>query len=174
MAIVSSRYGLRGLARQAIRRLQSVVATDASLVMTRPNTTSRAEGLTIGALSDLTGVNIETIRYYEKIGLLPPPRRTQGRHRLYDRELSQRLQFVRRSRELGFSIEEIKALLRLVDQGGLGCREAKGIAERHLADIRGKISDLKRLERVLARLAMACEANELPRCPLLENLSNCS
>ena len=139
--------------------------------MTRSNTTSRAESFTIGALSELTGVNIETIRYYEKIGLLPPPRRTEGRHRLYDRDLTQRLQFVRRSRELGFSIEEIKALLRLVDQGGLGCREAKSITEGHLADIRGKISDLKRLERVLGRLATACEANELPQCPLLETLS---
>lgn len=135
------------------------------------NTTSRANSIAIGALSELTGVNIETIRYYEKIGLLPPPRRTEGRHRLYDRDLTQRLQFVRRSRELGFSIEEIKALLRLVDQGGLGCREAKGITERHLADIRGKISDLKRLERVLGRLATACEANEMPQCPLLETLS---
>jgi MerR family mercuric resistance operon transcriptional regulator len=139
--------------------------------MTRSNTTSRAESFTIGALSERTGVNIETIRYYEKIGLLPPPRRSEGRHRLYDRELTQRLQFVRRSRELGFSIEEIKALLRLVDQGGLGCSEAKAITERHLADIRGKITDLKRLERVLSRLATACEANELPQCPLLETLS---
>jgi MerR family mercuric resistance operon transcriptional regulator len=139
--------------------------------MTRSNTTSRAESFTIGALSELTGVNIETIRYYEKIGLLPPPRRSEGRHRLYDRDLTQRLQFVRRSRELGFSIEEIKALLRLVDQGGLGCSEAKAITERHLADIRGKITDLKRLERVLGRLATACETNVLPRCPLLETLA---
>ena len=138
--------------------------------MTRSNTTSRAESITIGVLSELTGVNIETIRYYEKIGLLPPPRRSEGRHRLYDRELTQRLQFVRRSRELGFSIEEIKALLRLVDQGGLGCSEAKGITERHLADIRGKISDLKRLERVLGKLASACEANEDPE-RFLETLS---
>lgn len=139
--------------------------------MTRSNTTSRAERFTIGALSKLTGVNIETIRYYEKIGLLPPPPRTEGRHRLYDRGLTQRLQFVQRSRELGFSIPEIKALLRLVDQGWLGCGEAKAITDRHLADIRGKISDLKRLERVLGRLARACEANELPLCPLLETLS---
>ena len=139
--------------------------------MPRSNTTSRAENITIGALSELTGVNIETIRYYEKIGLLPPPRRSQGRHRLYDRDLTQRLQFVRRSRELGFSIEEIRALLRLVDQGGLGCSEAKGITEHHLADIRGKISDLKKLERVLGGLAKACDANQLPKCPLLEVLS---
>jgi MerR family mercuric resistance operon transcriptional regulator len=78
---------------------------------------------------------------------------------------------VRRSRELGFSIEEIRALLRLVDQGGLGCREAKRITDHHLSDIRGKISDLKRLERVLCKLATACETNKLPQCPLLEALS---
>jgi MerR family mercuric resistance operon transcriptional regulator len=140
--------------------------------MTRSNTTSRAESIPIGILSEITGVNIETIRYYEKIGLFPAPRRTEGGHRLYDRDQTRRLRFVRRARELGFSIEEIKALLRLVDQGGLGCSEAKGITERHLADIRGKIADLKRLERVLGRLATACEANALPRCPLLETLTH--
>lgn len=139
--------------------------------MTRRNTNSRAEGITIGALSRIASVNIETIRYYEKIGLLPSPQRSEGRHRLYDGDLTQRLQFVRRSRELGFSIKEIRALLRLVDQGGIGCREAKGITERHLADIRGKITDLKRLERVLGHLSAACLANELPQCPLLEALS---
>ena len=69
------------------------------------DTTSRATILTIGGLSERTGVNIETIRYYERIGLLPAPRRSEGRHRLYDGSLVQRLQFVRRSRELGFSIE---------------------------------------------------------------------
>lgn len=138
--------------------------------MTRSNTTSRAQTFAIGALSELTGVNIETIRYYEKIGLLPQPRRSEGRHRVYDHELKQRLQFLRRSRELGFSIEEIRALLRLVDQGGLGCREAKDITERHLEDIRGKISDLKKLERALGALAQSCEANKLSPCPLLETL----
>ena len=142
--------------------------------MKRPNTTSRAESITIGALSDKVGVNIETIRYYEKIGLLAPPRRSEGRHRLYDSDGTRRLLFVRRSRELGFSIDEIRALLRLVDQGGLGCSEAKEITERHLDDIRGKVADLKRLERVLGKLARDCAANELPQCPLLEALSHAS
>lgn len=140
--------------------------------MPRWNTTLRSGCLTIGALSELTGVNIETIRYYERIGLLPPPRRTEGRHRLYDRDLTRRLQFVRRARELGFSIEEIRALLRLVDRGGLGCGEAKDITDHHLADIRGKLADLKKLERVLGRLATACAENVLPQCPLLEALSD--
>lgn len=139
--------------------------------MRMQNTTSRATILTIGGLSERTGVNIETIRYYERIGLLPPPRRSEGRHRLYDDSLTQRLQFVRRSRELGFSIEEIRALLRLVDQGGLACAEAKDITVSHLAEIRGKIADLKKLERVLAPIAEACEANQLPACPILQALA---
>ena len=139
--------------------------------MTQPNTSSRAKVLTIGALSEVTGVNIETIRYYERIKLLPAPHRSAGRHRLYGRELAQRLQFVRRSRELGFSIDVIRALLRLVDQGGLGCAEAQQITMRHLADVRGKIADLKRLERVLGSMAKSCEANQLLECPILETLS---
>ena len=139
--------------------------------MSPKNATSRAAVLTIGALSQRTGVNIETIRYYERIGLLPPPFRSAGRHRLYDERLTQRLQFVRRGRELGFSIDELRALLRLVDQNGLACAEAKDITLNHLADIRDKIADLKKLERVLARMADACEANQLPQCPILDTLS---
>ena len=139
--------------------------------MSAKDTTSRATILTIGGLSERTGVNIETIRYYERIGLLPAPCRSEGRHRLYDGSLVQRLQFVRRSRELGISIEEIRALLRLVDQGGLACSEAKNITVSHLAEIRGKIADLKKLERVLTQMAMSCEGNRLPECPILETLS---
>ncbi len=139
--------------------------------MTAKITTSRATILTIGRLSERTGVNIETIRYYERIGLLPPPRRSEGRRRLYDDGLAQRLQFVRRSRELGFSIQEIRALLRLTDLGGLACAEAKDITLRHLADIRGKIADLKKLERVLTGMAKACEENQVRECPILNTLS---
>ena len=142
-----------------------------AMTESHPNTTSRAAVLTIGRLSARTGVHVETIRYYERIGLLPAPPRTEGRHRAYDRDHAQRLIFIRRARELGFSIEEIRALLRLVDRGGLACAEAKGITLRHLGDIRGKIADLKRLERVLVRMAQACEANRLPECPILEALS---
>lgn len=139
--------------------------------MSAKNTTSRVSVLTIGALSQRTGVNIETIRYYERIGLLPPPFRSEGRRRLYDDHLVRRLQFVRRGRELGFSLDEIRALLRLVDQNGLGCAEAKDITLGHLADVRGKIADLKKLERVLTRMADACDVNQLRQCPILDALS---
>jgi len=139
--------------------------------MARVNTFPRAHPLTIGALSASTGVNIETIRYYERIGLLPAPRRSAGGHRLYDSELAKRLAFVRRSRQLGFSIDEIRALLRLADEGGLACAEVRQITLAHLADIRGKIADLKRLERVLGGMAKACAANRLPACPILKALT---
>jgi MerR family mercuric resistance operon transcriptional regulator len=139
--------------------------------MGRRDTISRGESVTIGALSASTAVNIETIRYYERIGLLPPPRRSEGRHRLYDRDLARRLLFVRRSRQLGFSIEEIRALLRLAEGGGLACADAHRITLRHLADIREKIADLKRMQRVLGRMAKACEGNRLPACPILETLA---
>lgn len=138
--------------------------------MSAKNLPSQPTVLTIGALSQRTGVNIETIRYYERISLLPEPFRSEGRRRLYDDRLAQRLQFVRRGRELGFSIEEIRAL-RLVDQDGLACAEAKDITLSHLADIRSKIADLKKLERVLARMASACEGNQLRQCPIFDALS---
>lgn len=139
--------------------------------MQRENTFPRAGSLTIGALSAWTGVNVETIRYYERIGLLPAPRRSAGRHRLYDNDLARRLAFVRRSRQLGFSIGEIRALLRLADKGGLACAEVRQITLGHLADIRGKIADLRNLERALSRMTKACEANRLSACPILETLS---
>ena len=138
--------------------------------MPRLNTISRDKPLTIGALSKKTGVNIETIRYYEKIELLPAPLRSEGRQRQYDHGQMQRLQFVRRSRELGFSIDEIRALLRLGYQGPFGCSEAKAITERHLADIRGKIADLKKLSRVLSDLTKNCEEGAQAPCPILDTL----
>ena len=83
----------------------------------------RAAGYSIGQLAERTSVNLETIRYYERIGLMPAPPRTEGGHRVYDRNHLKRLGLIRRSRELGFSIEEIRALLRLVDGGDYTCAE---------------------------------------------------
>ena len=125
----------------------------------------------IGTLSAETGVNIETIRYYEKIGLIPVPPRTEGRQRVYDRTHLKRLTFVRRGRELGFSLDEIRALLGLVRGGDLSCAEVKALTEQHVADIRRKVKDLKKLERVLSELAARCRGNSVPDCPILEALS---
>jgi MerR family mercuric resistance operon transcriptional regulator len=111
-------------------------------------TGARAEGLTIGRLSQLTGVNIETIRYYEKIKVLPIPSRTENGRRQYGPTERRILAFVRRSRELGFSLDEVRTLLRLGGPEKASCREVREIAAHHLDDIRTKISDLRNLERL--------------------------
>ena len=126
--------------------------------------------LPIGELSRRTGCNIETIRYYERIGLLPaPPRR--GRYRSYGGEDVARLGFVRRARELGFTLDEVRALLGLATAGGqASCSDVRDLAAIHLRDIRARLADLKRMERVLADQVRACDAGETPGCPLVETL----
>ena len=127
-------------------------------------------GLTIGALSEGAGVNIETIRYYERIGLLPAPPRSQGGHRLYGSGHRKRLAFIRRGRELGFTLDEIRNLLGLVE-GGYTCGEVRDAALTHLKDIRSKIADLRRMERTLAGTAARCEGGAAPECPIVDVLS---
>lgn len=131
----------------------------------------RATHFPIGTLSAKTGVNIETIRYYEKIGLIPAPPRTEGRQRVYDSAHLKRLTFIRRSRELGFALDEIRALLGLVRGGDLSCAEVKTMTEQHVSDIRRKVKDLKKLERVLTELTAKCRGNTVPDCPILDALS---
>lgn len=133
-------------------------------------TASRARGLTIGTLSERTGVNIETIRYYERIKLLPSPPRTTGNQRVYDEGHQRRLSFIRRARELGFSIEDIRSLLTLVDRHTVTCGEVQGVAERQLATVRTKIADLRRLERVLKDMTASCAGGAVPECPILDTL----
>ncbi len=128
-------------------------------------------GYQIGALSLETGVNIETIRYYERIGVMPPPPRTEGGQRVYDEDHLNRLTFIRRSRELGFTLDQIRDLLGLVRGHGLTCGEVQAMTVGHVADIRRKVKDLKRLERVLNDLAARCHGKEVPDCPILEVLS---
>jgi len=124
---------------------------------------------TIGKLSKATGVNVETIRYYEKIGLLPEPPRSAGGHRLYSDGHLKRLGFIRRGRELGFTLEEIRNLLGLVD-GGYTCGEVRAAALEHLANIRRKIADLKRMERTLSGTAARCKGGDAPDCPIVDAL----
>ena len=123
----------------------------------------------IGELSRRTGCNIETIRYYERIGLMPaPPRR--GRYRSYGAADVGRLGFVRRARELGFTLDEVRALLGLAVGGHASCAEVRNLAASHLKDVRARIADLKRMERVLADSVRACDAGQDPGCPLIEAL----
>jgi MerR family mercuric resistance operon transcriptional regulator len=124
----------------------------------------------IGKLAAETGVNIETIRYYERVGLLAIPPRTRGRHRVYDEHHAQRLTFIRRSRELGFSLDDIRALLDLSDSGKQDCA-AKELTLRHLDDVRGKITSLKRLERALKSMTEACKPGDQKSCPIFDALS---
>jgi MerR family mercuric resistance operon transcriptional regulator len=133
-------------------------------------TDARAEGLTIGKLSELTGVNIETIRYYEKIGMLPPPPRTESGRRIYGPTESRILAFIRRSRELGFSPDEVRTLLRLGGPEKASCREIRQIATHHLDGIRAKISDLRKLERLLSKTVAQCTGTTAPICPVLDIL----
>jgi MerR family mercuric resistance operon transcriptional regulator len=136
----------------------------------RTITSSRAKNLPIGKLSKRSGVNIETIRYYERIKMLPAPPRTANGRRVYDATDIRVLAFIRRSRELGFSLNEIRALLRLGVPGRASCREVKKIASHHLQDIRTKISDLSKLERLLARTIDRCSGNRVPDCPVVDIL----
>jgi len=133
-------------------------------------TDSRGPALTIGALSKHTRVNIETIRFYERVGILPKPPRSAGGHRIYSQDQLARLSFVRRSRELGFSLDEIRGLLQLVDGGRYTCAEVKAITLDHLADVRRKITDLRRLEQTLASVAGKCRGGKVPDCPVIEAL----
>ena len=122
----------------------------------KPEAISTREQLTRGALAAGTGCNIETIRYYEQVGLLAPPPRSAGGHRLYGRDLVRRLNFIRRSRDLGFTIKEVRELLRLVDGGTYTCAEVEQLARDHVREIRRKIADLRRLQKVLETMAAQC------------------
>src|SRR5262249_15508197 len=126
--------------------------------------------IAIGQLSRRTQCNIETIRYYKRIGLLPRPRR-QGRFRRYDVNDVSRLKFIRRARQLGFSLDEARSLLLLAADAEHARAKVRGIAVAHVADIRNKITDLQAMERVLTDAICECEAAKLPKCPLIEVLS---
>ncbi|MDE4176323.1 MULTISPECIES: MerR family transcriptional regulator [Rhodobacterales] len=127
--------------------------------------------LTRGDLARATGCNIETIRYYEKTGLLPDPPRSAAGYRIYSAAHATRLRFILRARKLGFSMEDIRGLMGLDDGAAPTCAEVKERTERHLADVRAKISDLRRIESVLAATASRCSGAEVPNCPVLDAIS---
>ncbi len=135
-------------------------------------TASTGRTVAIGVLSKRTGVKIETIRYYERIGIMPNPPRTEGGQRIYGETHMKRLTFVRRSRELGFSLDDVRALLSLADGGEFTCGEVKEMTVAHIGDIRRKIADLRRMERVLKEMASKCDGGDVPDCPILETLSS--
>jgi MerR family mercuric resistance operon transcriptional regulator len=122
-----------------------------------------------GELAKDSGCNIETVRFYERAGLLPAPPRSAAGHRLYSQEHLRRLVFIRRSRDLGFTLEEVRGLLAMVD-GGYTCGEVQALTLTHLGNIREKIADLRRLEQSLTNVASQCEGGAVPKCPVIDVL----
>lgn len=128
-------------------------------------------GIRRGELARVTGCNIETIRYYEKTGMLPDPPRTFAGYRAYSRDHVTRLRFIMRARKLGFAMDDIRGLLGLGDRAAPTCAEVKARTERHLADVREKITDLQRIEAVLSETAARCTGAQVPECPVLDTLA---
>jgi len=129
-------------------------------------------GLTIGRLAESAGVNLETVRYYERIGLMPEPGRTPGGHRSYEPEHRRRLRFIRRSRELGFGLDAIRRLIALSEPGVEACREVRDMAQDHITSVDAKIADLRRLRRVLKQAVTDCCEGVTVRCPVIEELGS--
>lgn len=121
-------------------------------------------------LSRLTGCNLETIRYYEKIGIMPEPPRTPANYRTYDETHVARLRFVIRARDLGFSLEEVRELLGMVEGKAGSCAEVQALALRHVASVRSKIADLTRICAVLSETVSKCSGDDVPECPVIDAL----
>jgi MerR family mercuric resistance operon transcriptional regulator len=127
--------------------------------------------LSIGHLSRVTGVGVETIRYYERIGLMPPPPRTAGNYRSYGPAHHQRLSFIRRSRDLGFTVEQVRALLALADQVDHHCGQIDAIARDHLAEVERKIADLQAMQDELHDLLDHCGRSTVSDCRIVRALT---
>ncbi|WP_238995156.1 MerR family transcriptional regulator [Sphingomonas solaris] len=130
-----------------------------------------SEKLTIGKLASATGTKVETIRYYEQIGLLPTPARSAGNYRTYEDEHLRRLSFIRRARDLGFSIDQVRELMGLADRREQSCMAVDVIANRHRDAITRKIADLTALAGELDTLIESCSRNTVADCRIIEALA---
>jgi DNA-binding transcriptional MerR regulator len=126
----------------------------------------------IGEVARRTGSSRQLIRWYEEQGLLPPPRRTQGGQRRYDEAALNRILFIRHARDLGFSLQDIRALLELAAHPEAPCAHADDIARRQLANVRAKIAELRALEKELLRMVSECPSGEVRRCRVIEVISD--
>ena len=124
----------------------------------------------IGEVAARSGCHPETVRYYERIGLLPAPPRTAGGYRDYRPADADRLRFISRGRELGFSLEEIRSLLGLAEDDGLSCQDVDRLARGHLLDIRNRLNDLQRMASELERVIGSCSGGERGQCAILDTL----
>lgn len=128
--------------------------------------------LSIGHLGKATGVKVPTIRYYEQIGLLPPPIRSDGNQRLYDTSARERLAFIRHARDLGFPLEAIRELLGLADDPDQPCAAADAIARRQLATVKARIARLTALQTELERMLSHAACGRIGDCRVIEVLGN--
>ncbi len=126
--------------------------------------------LSRGTLAKHSGVNSETIRFYEKKGLMPDPQRSAGGHRIYDRSHLKRLSFIRRTRELGFTIREVCDLLDLVDSEEYTCAEVRDRTVAHLQDVEQKLRDLQNMQQTLNNMVSKCDGGSVPECPIIDAL----
>jgi DNA-binding transcriptional MerR regulator len=126
----------------------------------------------IGDLAARTGTKVETIRYYEKAGILPAAARTAGNHRAYTQAHADRLAFVRHSRELGFPLDSIRTLLTLAADPGRSCAAVDAIAREHLASVQGRIARLQALEAELSRMVRECGCGRVADCRVIEVLAD--
>lgn len=124
-----------------------------------------------GELARRSGCNLETIRYYENVGLLRHPARDKSGHRLYSKDDQARLRFILRCRQLGFSTEELRSLVSLVDSGKYTCGEIQARTQDHLASVSDKIADLEKLRQTLTSISSECAGGEVPDCPIIESLT---
>lgn len=129
-------------------------------------------GIGIGEAARHSGCTIETVRYYERIGLVPKLPRTASRYRVYAPADVQRFTFIRRARELGFTLDEIRDLLRLAAGVADPCAQVRDIAASHLGDLRARIADLRKIERLLANAVRQCERSKRAECPMIDALSS--
>jgi MerR family copper efflux transcriptional regulator len=128
------------------------------------------EGMTIGQAAASSGVPPKTIRFYEELGLLRPAERLPNRYRAYDQSNVQTLRFIRRARDLGFSLQEIDKLLALYRNRRRASEDVKRLALAHVAELDHKIAELTRIRETLAELARRCHGDQRPECPILEDL----
>lgn len=128
----------------------------------------------IGDLSQHTGVNIETIRYYERVGVLPTPTRQANGRRSYTEADARRLGFIRHARELGFDLADVRTLLSLQEQPGASCEDASRIAAAQLADVESRIARLLSLREELSRMVAECRRGVVAECRVIEALASCS
>lgn len=126
----------------------------------------------IGELAKATGANSETIRYYEKIGLLPQPDRTDSNYRDYGPRDAERLAFIRHARGLGFELSDVRSLIELTEQPDLDCAAVDTIASKHLADVETKITRLGKLREELSRMVRACRGGSVGSCRIIETLGD--